>query len=419
MTFVAKLSENIRSKLSLNLSYRILWLNYLLFHCFASSSQLLPFSSRLILLVTSLLTLVFYQKDKSNHLLAVHKIVFLVLNIHPFSLDNRTTLALFESLAVLIRIGFSKNVPGPLMSANLLGLGLFFAGFHKLNSDHLMSAASCSLALVRDMPFGKYIALLPGLAWIGVIVELTLGLWILIFSKKHFPFFLFAGVSFLFSAAGFHQFMALLWVLALPLLGSVEKHQLKQFLIFSLSCTLVALAAQSWQIGLNLANQSAIVLIVFLTKSDEDQKLKSWSVIIGALFALNCLAPYLGIKNQGSMNMYSNLRVTKNETNHLLLRAPLPLSENALRIVDVTYSNLPSHRLLIERKGQIPLKLLKMQLWRESQRGNPVFIEYVEDGKRHQVKDENLDDFIKDVSFLEYYFLSLGYVPGSHSGCFW
>jgi hypothetical protein len=71
-----------------------------------------------------------------------------------------------------------------------------------------------------------------------------------------------------------------------------------------------------------------------------------------ALAALNGSAPYLEVKNDAAWNMYSNLRTTGGESNHLLVRRSLPL---ATTLTEVVPDPTDGSRLL-------PLALLHQQL---------------------------------------------------------
>jgi hypothetical protein len=64
---------------------------------------------------------------------------------------------------------------------------------------------------------------------------------------------------------------------------------------------------------------------------------RGWTRVVVAipvlLAALNGSAPYLEVKNDAAWNMYSNLRTTGGESNHLVVRRSLPLSTTLTEVV--------------------------------------------------------------------------------------
>lgn len=59
-------------------------------------------------------------------------------------------------------------------------------------------------------------------------------------------------------------------------------------------------------------------------------------LIVPLLAVANGLTPYLELKTVASWNMYSNLAVVDRESNHLLVRRSLPLTEEHERLVQIT-----------------------------------------------------------------------------------
>jgi hypothetical protein len=58
-------------------------------------------------------------------------------------------------------------------------------------------------------------------------------------------------------------------------------------------------------------------------------------LVVPLLAVLNGLTPYLEVKTAASWNMYSNLAVIEGDSNHLLIRAGLPLTDAHSRLVRV------------------------------------------------------------------------------------
>lgn len=62
-------------------------------------------------------------------------------------------------------------------------------------------------------------------------------------------------------------------------------------------------------------------------------------LVVPALAVVNGILPYVEVKTAASWNMYSNLAVVDGESNHLLVRAGLPLTDAHARLVEVIESS--------------------------------------------------------------------------------
>jgi hypothetical protein len=110
------------------------------------------------------------------------------------------------------------------------------------------------------------------------------------------------------SLLGVHPVYLFLWVLYFSLLGSVLK-------------------SASWQ---RPSGQSSI-----LPKSAA-----GWLLVV--LVFANGITPYLGVKNKSSWDMYANLRLEEDASNHLVVRHPLNVFGEHSELVDITESNIPA-----------------------------------------------------------------------------
>jgi hypothetical protein len=73
-----------------------------------------------------------------------------------------------------------------------------------------------------------------------------------------------------------------------------------------------------------------------------------------ALFILNGLCPYLGLKTETSFAMYSNLRTEGNFTNHLFIPVGLQVFDYQKDLVEITASSDPDLQKLAEERLLIP-----------------------------------------------------------------
>lgn len=352
-------------RLSESFLYKVLWLHYLIFHTFFSQSSMIPPLQRGIVFGSGILALALHRYDRKQWAFACHKFLFLVLNIWPLAIDSRVTLALFESGVFLFAIlggrGFS-SLRKPFRY--LLSLTFIFAGFHKLNTIHFFSPGSCSRELaLRLLEFPEEI--LRFIPYLVVSGEIFLGSWI--HFRKKFPLVAFGAFCVLLSVLGFHQFSAILWVLAGPQ--------------------------------------------ILFSREAEDRH--PWAIMVFA-FSLNALLPFLGVKNGGSLNMYSNLVIEDGRTNHFLLPQAVPgnLSRN-LVIVSTDHIYLkPGH--------VVPRKYLQTQIRYARGLGHtPKFV--VKEGQEllDLTGNESQERFIESLDTWEYVLLTFSPIPRDPLTCQW
>lgn len=72
--------------------------------------------------------------------------------------------------------------------------------------------------------------------------------------------------------------------------------------------------------------------------------------LVAALFLLNGASPYLGLKTESAMAMFSNLRTEGGETNHLVVRRPPYLFGFLEDTVEILRSSSPTLRYLREQR---------------------------------------------------------------------
>ncbi|MCE3013331.1 MAG: hypothetical protein LW878_09735 [Proteobacteria bacterium] len=412
------------------LIYRFFWVNYLVYHCFFSTSTFLPLSYRLVILITGVLSLLFHKSDVHQYGLMLHKTIFIALSFYPFAFDNRTILAVFESIVIIFIIARKKSYASVDQSHLLLmGLAFFFAGFHKLNTEHLFSSGSCSYSFFESL-FGRvesasWMHLFPIWTAPSLVIALEILVPLLIFLRAHSLALIFVSVfQVSITLLGFSQFSALIWVLALPLYFNCQK----EFLKMTLAMMWLAAGAfliQEGTYGDGFATLGCGVFLVILSyikfsplvmKETTDKTL----VMILAVFVLNCFSIYLGYKNQGTMSMYSNLKIMPEGNNHILMPDFLRISDNLVDTVKLISSDQSVHQYALKNEGELPLKLFKSgyRYWL----GKNIIpqITYVYQGQQFSLKSRvEMEDFIKDLSWWDYHFLTLALVYPHTKACHW
>jgi hypothetical protein len=84
------------------------------------------------------------------------------------------------------------------------------------------------------------------------------------------------------------------------------------------------------------------VAMLYLPYTGPRQSSPKWTWIIPALFFISCLSPYVGLKTESSINMFSNLHTEGGSTNHLMFEKPPYLFPYQQDIVQVVASSSPS-----------------------------------------------------------------------------
>lgn len=97
---------------------------------------------------------------------------------------------------------------------------------------------------------------------------------------------------------------------------------------------------------------------------------KSWAVnIIAFLFFVSCFSPFIGLKNEQVLSMFSNLRTGDGYSNHLIIRQPYYLFDNLTHPVNVlatTHPDLKKHKG--KKAGRSPF-IIEYQMARRPEEG--------------------------------------------------
>ncbi len=263
----------------------------------------------------------------------------------------------------------------------LLAVMYFYGIFHKINTDFLDPSVSCAVALYRPLAaplgldgnvFGHHLSI-----WLTFIVE-GIAL-VALYWPRWFAIGLVLGLTFHFvipiSAYSwymdFSSLVLALYMLSMPrevstrchavltrAAGLLKAHALRLAgfftLVLGIGVAVVRSGAASLGSALHLHHSIMILLwalyggfmMVVLTRIALDhlpwtgqraarQPLRVYA--LPALLFLTCLSPYLGLKTESSIAMFSNLHTEGGVTNHLLFAEPPYLfdyQQDVVKLVD-------------------------------------------------------------------------------------
>ena len=244
----------------------------------------------------------------------------------------------------------------------------FFTFFHKLNADFLNPDVSCAVRFFEQTvsPFG--IAALPGVGWLAILAtlaaELLLAVGLAMPRWRQAACMLGAGFHMLLALDAPHIFynfsavmFAVLWV-CLPAFTAAEAARqigiiprypfLSVYLLLVLLCW--ALPAYSWKLmaygfsalwlaySISLLNRAGLgqrrnlFLFAGAARRSSPQPSPAGPVerfpgrrsagvllLLPALVFINGLSPYLGLKTRTAWQMYSNLTLDADYSNHFLI----------------------------------------------------------------------------------------------------
>jgi len=143
-----------------------------------------------------------------------------------------------------------------------------------------------------------------------------------------------------------------------------------------------------------------------------------WALIFPAITAFNGATPYLGLKNEYSFAMYSNLRTEEGETNHLVM----PLLEIAgyqrdiARVLESSYGPLD---LLARRRIAIPFQELHRRVQKRlADTGEDFSLTYTRQGQEFVVPSVAADPALgAPLSLVERKLLGFREIPIDRNAC--
>ncbi len=314
--------------------------------------------------------------------------------------SNNQTIALYMNVAVMIAVlgevwrarggTLERDMPYEqlrVVARALLATMYFYGIFHKINTGFLDPEFSCATALYQPLaaPFGlqdnivgKYLAIastfvIEGIAivclywrrffWVGLLVSLPFHYvipisgfsWYMDFSSLVFALYMLSvprdAASGLYSTG--------VWLLQrVPYLRAGTSALLALVVVWGIAGAAVFAAAQFLYPGraLGLLWHSAWLMVwalfggltmIFIVRAallehpyqqPAERKLQSWWVYaLPAVLFASAFSPYIGLKTESSIAMFSNLHTEGGESNHLLFPKPPYLfdyQQNVARVID-------------------------------------------------------------------------------------
>ena len=319
--------------------------------------------------------------------------------------SNNQTISFFMDAAILIAVSaqawrnrgttLDREIPYEqlrVVARALLATMYFFGIFHKINTGFLEPLGSCATALYQPLarPFGldenvvgMYLAIIAtfvveGIAivclywrrffWVGLVVSLPFHFvipisgfsWYMDFSSLVFALYMLSvprevasglystGVSLVRRAVQFRAGVAGLLALAAAW-GIAGTIVIAQAYFFFPGRSLGLIWHSAWLLVWTLFGGIAMLLIIRAAllqqpyKVPVERKLQSpWVYGVPAVLFLTCLSPYVGLKTESSIAMFSNLHTEGGVSNHLLFAKPPYLFENQANVGRITDSNDPA-----------------------------------------------------------------------------
>ncbi|WP_172293019.1 thiol-disulfide oxidoreductase [Pseudoruegeria sp. HB172150] len=297
-------------------------------------------------------------------LMGVNAAVFVLhfLAMSPVASNNQTT-AFFFSLAIVAggllafrrgddREGVFRSIAGP--GRWLLAIMYFYGIYHKINVDFLDPSVSCATVLyarladvfgLENWRLGQYGAIYATFVIEGIAMVLLFSTrWKLVGMAIGIPFHVIIGWTGYAYYKDFSTVVLALYALFLPAAalrigldkmsammgGQAAALRAGRMALFGLAVSYVVLSmvkfgslaitheSFTWVFTAYALNFYAFVLTCVRPAPGEQKPHAGWLAIIPILFFVNGLSPYLGLKTEGSIAMFSNLHTEGGETNHLI-----------------------------------------------------------------------------------------------------
>lgn len=329
----------------------------------------------------------------------------------------------------------------------LLAIMYFYGIFHKINTDFLDPRVSCAVALyvpladgfgLQNSLTGKYLAI-----WSTFIVE-AIAI-VSLYWKRWFAVGLLLALMFHFVIPisvyswymDFSSLVFALYILSVPrevserfynscarlfrllrerfgALGQVLPFGAVIGVAVSLVCVLWMFGSQT-SVAPSHAYQSVWVLmwvayggVAMLLLSEAAINHLPWGgtvgprrplwlyAVPGALFIL-CTAPYLGLRTEASIAMFSNLHTEAGVSNHLLITEPLALFPYQKQVAMIKASSDPDLQRLADRNQGLVMFALKERLRKKPE----AWVTYELNGVRHEAATAQSLGAFTHASFWE------------------
>lgn len=309
-------------------------------------------------------------------LLALGVVVPVTAVLEAPVLGNHWLLAGFVSLAYLLTGGRWERFEPAARSVFLVFY--CFAAFAKLNTGFLDPVTSCGLFYFNQSlgewgvgPISPHSVFGWVSSWGAALIELAVPVLLLIRPTRVFGAVLAIGFHGLISldlGQHFYDFTAVLLPLFALFLGDAfferfeslgERLSLLSRRLLTTAVVVIGLAVTFASVTpltatslVWLADGSFLwwvpylVLVFWAAVGAREPAVLEWrvgpvAVVLASLVFLNGLTPYLELKTAFGWNMYSNLVTVDGESNHVLVRATLPLRDGHQDMVTVVFSGDP------------------------------------------------------------------------------
>lgn len=337
--------------------------------------------------------------------------------------SNNQTIAFFMNAAIVTVVAVAWRTQGSAQDiradvyerlrivARLLLATMYFYGiFHKINTDFLDPNASCAVALYRplthsfglaDNLFGRYGSIastfvveaitLVCLFWrryfaVGLIIGLVFHYiipisafsWYMDFSSLVFALYTLSvprEVSIAFYARGaaiLRRFPspsaggAAILMLVLGLLGALLLSATLRSRLGPANVSDMMAWHSSWIVVWAVVGGVAMVVLTWAAlealpyRPVASPRQPAWIYLFPAVLFLTCLSPYLGLKTESSIAMFSNLHTEGGTTNHLVVTRPLYIAGYQKDVAMIEGSSGLSMRNMADRRlGVVRFELEK------------------------------------------------------------
>lgn len=356
--------------------------------------------------------------------------------------SNNQTIAFFMNAAIIAVIGVAWMQHRSFVETRvevyerlrivaryLLAIMYFYGIFHKINSDFLDLDASCAVALYKpltqtfglaDNIVGRYGAIASTFIvetitiiclfwrrffWLGLIVGLVFHYiipisaysWYMDFSSLVFALYTLSvprevGVAFHGRVAGVLRQMpsnsaarvaivafALLFVAALMLATQLRARA------GDLVITDMMAWHSSWIVIWAVVGGAAMVFLAWAAvdalpyRPQPGPLIPWWVYLFPVTLFVTCLSPYLGLKTESSIAMFSNLHTEGGQTNHLVLSRPLYVADYQRHVATIKGSSNAGMRDNADRH----LGIVWFELERWMQYHPRDWVTFTMDGVRH------------------------------------
>lgn len=289
----------------------------------------------------------------------------------------------------------------------LLAVMYFYGIFHKINTDFFDPSVSCAVALYKPLasgfgldgnPLGHQIAI-----WATFIIE-TITI-VSLYWKRFFAVGLLFGLTFHFvipisSYSWYMDFSSLvlaLYILSIPSEVSSTFFErcarlfraprerfgpmgvLLPFAVIGAIAVIVvgALGIRAerlgalfqlyesvwvlfWAIygGIAMVILTAVALDHLPWRGNVGPRQPPWLYVFPLVLFVSCLSPYVGLKTESSIAMFSNLHTEGGQTNHLMFDEPPYLFDYQRDVVEIVAASSPTlHRVAAKRDSMVWLAL--------------------------------------------------------------